>query len=139
MPIRHWRRLKWPLCTVSLEAPYKGHVYKHIVREHCAQQLFIQIQKNVCPHRKHHFSDTYLHDIEGALQRDVVNDAVQRSQPPIRRLFCFECVGPSAEEHPLGPSIARALLWSLVDSRQHIIVAAARAIANFAVELRSLQ
>jgi hypothetical protein len=115
------------------ESSPQGHVHKHILHEHCAQQWFIHTQKTVCPHCKHDFFD-----IEGALQHDVVNDAVQWSQPPERRVAALNALTHLPEEQPLGPSIARALVWSLVDSRPEVVVAAARAISHFAAQLWGL-
>ena len=76
VPVRHWRRLKCPTVYGVTEGSPTGHVHKHIVHEHCAQQWFIFTRKNTCPHCKHDFSDALLVDIEGALEHGVVSDAV---------------------------------------------------------------
>jgi hypothetical protein len=136
--IRHWRRLKCATVYGVSQDGSECHVHKHIVHEHCQQQWFIFSHKNSCPCCRHDFSDVFLHDIEGALQHDVVNDAVQWSQPPERRVAALNALVHLAEEQPLAPSIAHALVCSLADSRQHIVLAAARAISHFAAQLWGL-
>jgi hypothetical protein len=108
------------------------------MHEHCAQQWFIFTLKNSCPCCRHDFSDVFLHDIEGALQHDVVNDAVQWSQPPERRVAALSALAHLPEEQPLGPSISHAFVESLADSRPHTVLAAARAISHFAEQLWGL-
>jgi hypothetical protein len=138
VPVRHWRRLKCPTVYGVTEGSPTGHVHKHIVHEHCAQQWFIFTRKNICPHCKHDFSDALLVDIEVALEHGVVSDAVEWRQPPERRAAALNALAHLPEQQPLGPAVAHALVWSLVDSRQQVVLAAARAISRFAANLCSL-
>ena len=138
VPVRHWRRLKCPTVYGVTEGSPTGHVHKHIVHEHCAQQWFIFTRKNTCPHCKHDFSDVLLVDIEGALEHGVVSDAVEWRQPPERRAAALNALAHLPEQQPLGPAVVHALVWSLVDSRQELVLAAAGAISRFAENLWSL-
>ena len=138
VPVRHWRRLKCPTVYGVTEGNPTGRVHKHIVHEHCAQQWFIFTRKNTCPHCNHDFSDALLVDIEGALEHGVVSDAVEWRQPPERRAAALNALAHLPEQQPLGPAVAHALVWSLVDSRQEVVLAAARAISRFAANLWSL-
>ena len=138
VPLRHWRRLKCPTVYGVTEGNPTGHVHKPIVHEHCAQQWFIFTRKNICPMCKHDFSDALLVDIEGALEHGVVSDAVEWRQPPERRTAALNALAHLPEHQPLGPAVAHALVWSLVDCRQEVVLAAAGAISRFAANLWSL-
>ena len=145
-PMRHWRRLKCP--TVYGVTPHtpKGHVHRHIFHDHCAQQWFIFTQKSMCPMCKHDFSDMLLQDIEGALQHEAIVGgpdnqvvAVQWSEPWARRVSALNALAHLPREQPLGPSVARALVWSLADAGQEVVLAAARAISHWARALWGMQ
>ena len=132
--IRHWRRLLCPTVWGVTDHTPRGHVHKHVLHDHCAQQWFIFNQKNVCPSCKHDFSDMLFQDIAGALQHEVVDGAAQWSEAATaaRRLGALKALARLPQEQPLGLSIARAIALSLADANEEIARAAARAISHWA-------
>jgi len=133
-PIRHWRRLLCPTVWGVTDRTPKGHVHKHVLHDHCAQQWFVVNQKNVCPSCKHDFSDMLFLDITSALQHEVVDGVAQWSEAATaaRRLGALQALTHLPQEQPLGLSIARAIVLSLADADQGIVCAAARSISHWA-------
>jgi hypothetical protein len=134
------RQLKCPGVVGVTDSTPRGHNFPHVFHETCAQRWFIDQKGTSCPLCRHNFSQHIFDDVTAALDHDAVDNGqrVQWTNATNRRLAALSTILHLARETPPGISIARALVWSLTDDDQSVVLAAARAVAHLSSELGSM-